>query len=65
MTTELEGPRESRDHREQGRQTRIAGIDFDVLAEREVLDHIIAALASGRGGWVDHPQHRHLPEDPA
>ncbi len=55
MTTELDGPRRSRDHREPGRQTRIAGIDFDVLTEREVLDHIIAALASGRGGWVITP----------
>ena len=55
MTTELEGPRQSRDDREQGRQTRIAGIDFDVLTEREVLDHIITASAAGQGGWVITP----------
>ncbi len=46
---------------------RLAGLDFDRLAEAEVVQHIIEKLQSGQGGWVATPnvdicrQIRHKP----
>jgi N-acetylglucosaminyldiphosphoundecaprenol N-acetyl-beta-D-mannosaminyltransferase len=34
---------------------RVAGLEFDRLAEAQVVDHIIGASLAGRGGWVATP----------
>jgi N-acetylglucosaminyldiphosphoundecaprenol N-acetyl-beta-D-mannosaminyltransferase len=39
----------------QARGARLAGIAFDRLTETEVIEHIIDAMRSGRGGWVVTP----------
>jgi N-acetylglucosaminyldiphosphoundecaprenol N-acetyl-beta-D-mannosaminyltransferase len=37
------------------RRTRLAGLGFDPLTEQQVISHVLAALAAGRGGWIATP----------
>jgi len=39
----------------QSSRAALVGIDFDRLTETEVIEHIIDAMRSGRGGWVATP----------
>ena len=51
-----------------GRSARVAGVDFDVLSERQVVARIIGDSEDGRGGWVVTPNIdicRQLRHDPA
>ena len=36
-------------------RTRLAGFEFDLLTEAEVIDHIVSESRAGRGGWVATP----------
>jgi N-acetylglucosaminyldiphosphoundecaprenol N-acetyl-beta-D-mannosaminyltransferase len=38
-----------------GRFARVAGLDFDVLSEEQVVAHIVAESNDGQGGWVATP----------
>jgi N-acetylglucosaminyldiphosphoundecaprenol N-acetyl-beta-D-mannosaminyltransferase len=38
-----------------GRSARVAGLDFDVLSEEQVVAHIVAESNDGQGGWVATP----------
>ena len=37
------------------RRTGLAGFEFDLLTEAEVVDHIVSESRAGRGGWVATP----------
>jgi N-acetylglucosaminyldiphosphoundecaprenol N-acetyl-beta-D-mannosaminyltransferase len=36
-------------------RSRVAGLEFDMLTEAQVVEHVIARAAAGRGGWVATP----------
>lgn len=56
MATGLEGSPRHQDRPGHGQaRVRIAGLDFDALAEHEVLDRILGDLAEDQGGWVATP----------
>jgi N-acetylglucosaminyldiphosphoundecaprenol N-acetyl-beta-D-mannosaminyltransferase len=51
-----------------GRFARVAGLDFDVLSEEQVVAHIVAESNDGQGGWVATPNIeicRQVRRDPA
>src|ERR1700678_1971002 len=51
-----------------GGSSRVAGVDFDALSERQVVARIIGDSGDGRGGWVVTPNIdicRQLRRDPA
>lgn len=51
-----------------GRSARVAGLDFDVLSEEQVVAHIVAESNDGQGGWVATPNIeicRQVRRDPA
>jgi N-acetylglucosaminyldiphosphoundecaprenol N-acetyl-beta-D-mannosaminyltransferase len=37
------------------KRTRLAGFEFDLLTETEVVQHIVTECQAGRGGWVATP----------
>jgi len=50
------------------RSARVAGLDFDVLSEEQVVAHIVAESNDGQGGWVATPNIeicRQVRRDPA
>jgi len=38
-----------------GRRVRVAGLGFDRLTERQVINHVLGALSRGHGGWIATP----------
>lgn len=42
------------------KQVRLLGVRFDALRERQVVEHVIRASRSGRGGWIVTPNLDHL-----